>query len=135
MRHTLIPVAAAALVGLAALGCGDKKGQEYSGGPTVDKFAGKLVSDGKPVAFGPEEKVQLKLVSEKGESFNVPVKADGTFDIGWMPVSRYSATLIRENVDGAKKGSAAGGYHVPGGLTVKDGQTDYTVELGKGWKK
>ena len=79
------------------------------------------------------EEVSLKLFHEKGQSFGIPLKPDGTFQIGWMPVGKYSVTLIRDKHEGGKK-EAPNMYNVPGGLTIQDGQTDYSVDLGKSWK-
>ena len=124
-------LAVAAGVALAAAGCGSKKPFD---GPTVDAFNGRLVQGGKPVTFPAGEKVQLKLFHEKGESFGIPVNPDGTFNIGWMPVGKYSAALMREPSGPAKKGAAPSRYSVPGGLTVEDGRTDYQIDLGKDWK-
>ncbi|MCS6863643.1 MAG: hypothetical protein RMJ56_01440 [Gemmataceae bacterium] len=117
------------LVGVT--GCGEQKPFD---GPTVDAFTGRLVHEGNPVSFPPSETVQLKLIlHEKPESFGIPIKSDGTFQIGWMPIGKYSATLIRERNEGGKK-AAPIMYNVPGGLEIKNGQTEYLVELGKGWK-
>lgn len=101
-------------------------------GPTVNKFTGKLVHDGKPVTF-PGEEVELKVFHEKGQSFGVPIKQDGTFEVGWMPIGKYSANLIRKKSVGGKA-SVPNNYGVPGGLTIADGQTEYVIELGKAWK-
>ena len=51
-----------------------------------------------------------------------------------MPVGKYSVTLIREKTEGGKKGAAPNMYSVPGGMTIEDKKTDYTVDLGKSWK-
>jgi hypothetical protein len=124
-------VLAAALGCLA--GCGDPVAK--IDGPKVDAFTGSLVADGKPVSFGADETVSLKVFHEKGSSFGIPIKADGSFQIGWMPVGKYSATLMRDKpaADG-KRGSAPNQYSVPGGFAIADGQTQYTIELGKGFK-
>jgi len=114
---------------VTAVGCERKSTFD---GPKVDQFTGKLVHDGRPVSFKDDENVQLKLFHEKGQSFGVPIKPDGTFEVGWMPIGKYSATLIRES--GKQKGASASKYGVPEGMTVEDGKTDYTIELGKGWK-
>ncbi|MBN9523661.1 hypothetical protein J0H58_34975 [bacterium] len=124
-------LALAAGLGLAAGGCGPGKPFD---GPTVDAFNGRLVRGGQPVAFPAGEKVQLKLFHAKGESFNIPVNADGTFKIGWMPVGKYSAALVREAAEPGKKGAAPSRYSLPGGLTIEDGKTEYQIELGKDWK-
>jgi hypothetical protein len=116
-----------AVLGLA-IGCGERKSFE---GPTVDSFTGRVVKDGKPVSFPAGESVQLKLIHEKAQSFGIPLGTDGSFKIGWMPIGKYSAILIRQK-DGGKGGPNM--YNVPGGFEIKDGTTEYDVELGKGWK-
>jgi hypothetical protein len=127
MRKILNLVFVAAL-GLAAVGCGGGKAFD---GPTVDAFNGKLTAGGKPVSFPPGEEVTLKLFHETGQSFGVPIQSDGSFKIGWMPIGKYSATILR-----APKASKSGPnrHAVPGGLVIVDGQTDYTIDLGKGFK-
>lgn len=126
-------VGALALAGLFALaGCGDKKGG--FDGPTVDKFNGQVLHNGKAVAFAPNEVAELKLILQtKPESFGIPLRADGTFEIGWMPIGKYSATLIRTRTEGGKK-SAPLMHNVPNGLTIQEGQTQYQVELGPDYK-
>lgn len=116
-------------IAISTVGCTMSKPFD---GPTVDKFNGRVVSDGKPVTFGADEKVQLKLFHEKGESFGIPLQSDGSFKIGWMPIGKYTATLIRDRADSGKKGGQVN-HNVPGGLTIAEGQTEYVVELGKGW--
>lgn len=116
-------------LGLAAVGCGAKKSYD---GPTVDAFVGRLTQEGKPVTLPAGAKFSLELFHEKGQSFGVPIQADGSFKIGWMPIGKYSATLIREDKKG--KGPPGKRYTVPGGLTIEDGKTEYTIELGKNWK-
>lgn len=115
-------------LGLTAVGCGPKISYD---GPTVDKFHGRVAHEGKPVSFPAGEQVFVELFHEKAQSFKIPIESDGTFKIGWMPIGKYSATLIRGG-SGAKAGPNR--YNIPGGLTIVDGQTDYTIELGKGWK-
>jgi hypothetical protein len=116
------------VLGLANLGCGPKKPFD---GPTVDAFVGRVTQDGKPVSFPEGEEVTLRVWHEKGQSFGIPLKSDGSFKIGWMPIGKYSATLEREP-KGPK--GAPSKQNVPGGLTIEDGKTEYTIELGKGWK-
>jgi hypothetical protein len=128
MRVSYGPALAAAIV-VSAVGCGGHK--EFDG-PTVDAFTGRLTHDGNPVTFPAEERVQLQLFHEKAQSFNIPVQPDGTFKIGWMPIGKYSATLVRER-PGAKGGAPAR-HSVPNGLTIEAGKTEYTIELGKGFK-
>jgi hypothetical protein len=127
MKQTAFLTLAAAL-GLLAAGCGEKKFD----GPTVDAFTGRVVKDGKPVSFPAGESVELKVIfQEKAQSFGIPLQPDGSFKIGWMPIGKYSAILIR------KKEGGRGGpnmYNVPGGFEIVSGKTDYQVELGKNWK-
>lgn len=116
-------------LGLAVSGCGSKKSFD---GPTVDAFTGKLTHNSQPVAFAPGENVELLLMHETAQSFGIPIQADGSFKIGWMPIGKYSATLIQENKK--EKGATKKRYTVPGGLTIEAGKTEYVIELGKGWK-
>ncbi len=113
---------------LLAIGCGDRKPDV---GPTVDAFIGRVVQEGKSVSFPGGETVQLKVMSEKARSFGIPLQSDGSFKIGWMPIGKYSAMLIRQK-DGGKGGPNM--YNVPGGFEIEAGKTQYEIELGKGWK-
>jgi hypothetical protein len=112
---------------LAAAGC-DGPYKE----PTIDNFDGRLVHKGEPVSFPEGEVVRLQLVFHKnGERFGVPIKPDGTFDIGWMPIGSYSATLERRGGESSGARSAPERRHeVKGGFTVVEGQTEYEIELG-----
>jgi len=116
-------------LGLVGAGCGGTR-KPIDDTPKVDAFTGKVTQDGKPVSL-PEGEVSLTLFDEKGQSFGIPVQPDGTFKIGQMPVGKYSALLNYPAKD-AKGGP--GRYQVPDGLTIEDGKTQYTVELGKDWK-
>jgi hypothetical protein len=116
-------------LGLAVFGCSNGKGGYV--GPTVDAFHGKVTHNGNPVTFADEE-VKLSLFHEKGEQFGIPLKADGTFEIGWMPTGKYSMMLERQT--SAKKGAQMTRYNVPGSLTIEDGKKDYVIELGKNFK-
>jgi hypothetical protein len=118
-------------LGLAVFGCANKKGG-YEG-PTVDAFHGKVTHNGKPVTF-PENEAQLNLYHEKGQQFGIPLKPDGTFEIGWMPIGKYSVMLERKTQDPAKKGPQKSMYNVPDGLTIEEGKTEYVIELGKDFK-
>jgi hypothetical protein len=115
---------------LVAVGCGSKK--EFDG-PTVDAFVGRVVQDGKPVTLPPDSGTQLNLIFEaKAESFLIPLQTDGTFKIGWMPIGKYTA-LVEKPGKGGRAGPPIK-YRVPGGLTIEEGKTEYTIELGKDWK-
>jgi hypothetical protein len=117
-------------LGLAAVGCGKPTG-EYEG-PTVDAFHGKLTSDGKPVKFGQDEEAQLSVFHESGRQFGIPLTAEGTFEIGWMPTGKYSMMLEKNSQN--KKGATKTRYGVPGSLVIENGKKDYVIDLGKGYK-
>jgi hypothetical protein len=120
-------------LGLAVFGCSksnDKGGYE---GPTVDAFHGRVTQNGSPVKFAENEEAQLTLFHEKGQQFGIPLTADGTFQIGWMPTGKYSMMLER-TAQIPKKGATKTRYNVPDGLTVEEGKKDYVIELGKNFK-
>lgn len=120
-------VALAVAIGWLTTGCAEKKFD----GPTVDAFTGRVVGAGKAVSFPAGESVQLKVIHEKAQSFGIPLQQDGSFKIGWMPIGKYSAILIRQK-EGGKGGPSM--YNVPGGFEIVDGKTEYEIELGKNWK-
>jgi len=117
-------------LGLAVFGCTKNKGG-YEG-PTVDAFHGKVTHDGNPVKFAENEEVQLNVFHESGRQFGIPLSADGTFEIGWMPIGKYAMMLERQNP--AKKGPTKTRYNVPSSLTIEEGKKDYVIELGKNFK-
>ena len=90
-------------------------------GPTVDAFTGRLTHKGQPVSFPEGQRVLLQLRFEKGSGpLGIPIESDGTFKIGWMAIGKYSMTLARgRNM-----------YNIPGQLTIEEGKTEYTIELG-----
>jgi hypothetical protein len=114
---------------LLAFGC--ERRQTYDG-PKVDSFSGRVVKEGKAVSFPPDETVQLKLIHDQAKSFGIPISADGSFKIGWMPIGKYSAMLIREKATGGKR--MPNMYNVPNGFEIVEGKTEYEVELGKDFK-
>ncbi len=113
-------------IGFTFLGC-----SKPFDGPTVKAFTGKVTHQGKPVSFA-ENEISLKLFHEKGQSFGIPIQTDGSFKIGWMPIGKYSVMVERAPQSGQK--GAGQKYSVPGGLAIEDGKTEYTIELGDGWK-
>jgi hypothetical protein len=119
-------------LGLAVFGCTNNKGG-YEG-PTVDAFHGKVTHNDKPVQFAENEEVVLRVYHESGRQFGIPLKADGTFEIGWMPIGKYSMMLERTTEDPSKKGPQKTMYNVPDSLTIEDGKKDYVIELGKDFK-
>jgi hypothetical protein len=126
MRLMLAVFALVALT-FTTMGCNSDKAKY---GPTVDAFNGKLTHDGKPVSFPAGEDVSLKVFHEKGTSFGIPIKEDGTFKIGWMPIGKYSGMLNRST---AQQKGAPRKHHVPG-FAIEEGKTEYVIELGKDYK-
>ena len=118
-------------LGLAVFGCPNKRGG-YEG-PTVDAFHGKVTHNGKPVKFA-ENEAQLNLFHEKGQQFGIPLKPDGTFEIGWMPIGKYAMMLERTGQNAATKGPSKTRYNVPSTLVIEEGKKDYVIELGKDFK-
>ena len=118
-------------LGLAVFGCSNRRGGYV--GPTVDAFHGKVTRNGNPVKFA-ENEAQLTLYHEKGQQFGIPLKADGTFEIGWMPIGKYAIMLERTPQNPVKKGPTKTRYNVPDGLTIEEGKKDYVIELGKDFK-
>jgi hypothetical protein len=128
MRHVYSAAAVGAVLALTA-GCGPKKTFD---GPTVDAFTGRVVADGKPVTFPPGEEVQLRVIHQgSAKSWGIPLQTDGTFKIGWMPIGKYTAMLERPPA-GGRGGPKI--YVVPDTFEIVDGKTDYTIDLGKGFK-
>jgi len=119
-------------LGLAAFGCGKEPG--VFEGPKVDAFHGKLVHDGKPVKFAEGEEASLSVFHETGRRFGIPLAEDGTFEIGWMPIGKYTMQLERTPSKHTKKGAGKTRYGVPEGLNIEAGKTDYVIELGKNYK-
>jgi hypothetical protein len=117
-------------LGLGIIGCSNSEKAQFDG-PLNDSFTGKLTQNGQPVSFADGE-VSLTLFSEKGKSMGIPIQADGSWKIGWMPVGKYSVILNQPPKGGGK--GPPGKYNVPDGLTIVEGKTDYTIELGKNWK-
>ena len=118
-------------LGLAVFGCAkDRGGYE---GPTVDAFHGKVTQNGKPVKFAENEEVQLRVFHEGGRQFGIPLTADGTFEIGWMPIGKY-AMMLERTPQNAGKGPSKTRYSVPDSLTIEAGKKDYVIELGKDFK-
>ena len=117
-------------LGLAVIGCANKRGG-YEG-PTVDAFHGKVTHNGNPVKFA-ENEAQLSLYHEKGQQFGIPLKADGTFEIGWMPIGKY-AMMLERTPKNPGKGPTKTRYSVPSSLIIEEGKKDYVIELGKDFK-
>lgn len=122
-------IIAAVLLPLFALGC--HSGKTFDG-PTVDAFTGRLVADGKPVSFPPGEQVILRMYHQPtAKSWGIPIQPDGSFKIGWMPIGKYSSVL--ERPPRTHRGGPIR-YVLPNPMSIVDGQTEYTIDLGKGYK-
>ena len=117
-------------VALGLAGCGKDKEK------SIKTFTGQLTQDGKPVTFPEGQDTTLWVVHEGGRlSGEIPIKPDGSFSIGKMPLGKYGLVLERSGATpGGKGGPSRRKYPVPGGLTLEEGKTEYTVELGKDFK-
>lgn len=125
MRLLLGCVLIAGLV-WATIGCGRYGPKPYYEGPKVESFSGQVMQDGKPVTFPQDYEAVIDFFSEGGIQFGVPIKADGSFSMGYMPTGKQHLVLERR---GAK-------YSIPGGLNIEAGKTSgYVIELGKGWRR
>jgi hypothetical protein len=112
------------------VGCDPPKVKEYEG-PVVDKFVGRVVQEGKPVKFPDEEQVAVQLTLVKSRRvFGIPIKSDGTFEITWMPIGKYLASLERRKPGESRPGK----YSLPGDFNIEEGKTEYVFELGPNWK-
>jgi hypothetical protein len=127
MRVLVLALLFAGLV-LPAIGCGPSK--EFDG-PTVASFTGKVVSNGKQISIPPGESLKLQLRHETSRYFGIDIKPDGTFEIGWMPIGRY--TVLAERSKPGQKGPPAKSS-VPGSFLVSEGKTEYVIDMGKAWK-
>lgn len=109
-------------------------------GPTVNKFTGKLIAQGKPLTLTAGDKASLKLFHHSGQSFGIPIQTDGTFNIGEMPIGKYSGQLVIEkdplaSSDGKPvKKAPSKMVPLPDGFEIKEGQTEYTVDFGDRYK-
>jgi hypothetical protein len=138
MRVLLASFAIAGMV-LAGSGCLPSAApKKYYNGPTVEAFSGQVMQDGKSVTFPENEEVLIQCMLTEGEgigkSFGVPIKPDGTFSIGWMPIGKMALRLERSPKDPANRKGMALRYDIPGGLTIEEGKTTgYTIDVGKDW--
>ena len=122
------------LITLFLSGC---QGRYEFEGPKVDNFDGQLTTGESPVEFEEGQKVVLRMVFlEDGQSFGIPIKSDGSFDIGWMPIGKYSAILEYDKANKSSKGASSRviRHNVPEGFEVVEGQTQYTIDLGTNFK-
>jgi hypothetical protein len=116
---------------LPLLGCDPPKVKEYDG-PTVPKFVGKILHEGKPVTFSDDEIPSLQLMFQKTRRpWGVPLKQDGTFDLGWMPIGKYVVVLERREKANPRNNNK---YLVDQNFEISEGKTEYVFELGKDWK-
>ena len=139
MRVLLTSFVIAGMV-FAGAGCEPRAvPNKYYNGPTVAAFSGQVVQDGKPVTVPENQEVSIQCTLTEGKgigkSFGVPIKSDGSFSIGWMPVGKMMLRLERSPKDPAKRPvGPPNRYSIPGGLTIEEGKTaGYTIEVGKDW--
>jgi hypothetical protein len=120
-----------ASLALVLVGCLGQPAPNYKG-PKIDKFSGKVVADGKAVTFPDGQMTRIQVQHEEGTMWGIELKTDGSFNIGWMPVGKYTAFLER----GAKggKGQDRGGKMGIPDFEIKEGQTEYVIDLGKNFK-
>jgi hypothetical protein len=130
MRTTNVLLLTCSL-GLVVVGCAPKK--SYTG-KTVDKFTGRLTHNGQPVNFPADQNAEIKVSHESGKQWIIPLKEDGTFDIGWMPVGKYPTAILLRRQGGRKRGPGISRYSIPDGFTIEEGKTEYVIELGKRFK-
>jgi len=100
----------------------------------TEAFIGAVVQDGKPITLPDGARLDL-IHDETYSKFGIPLKQDGSFEIGWMPTGKYSAELLW--LKGATKDNSSvsqGRYNVPNGLTIEKDKTQYEINLGKEWK-
>lgn len=102
--------------------------------PTIDAFVGRLTHKGQTPSFPEGTEVKLKLISDKAISFGIPLKPGVTFDIGWMPIGKYTVQLTTRAPGKDGRPGPEKVYTVPGGMELVEGQTQYAIELGDGWK-
>jgi hypothetical protein len=114
------------------LGCEPPKPKEFDG-PTIDKFVGTVVQEGKAVKFPEDEAVQVHLFlvdKDKANEFQIPIKADGSFKITWMPIGKYGAILERKS----KAMMRPIKFPLPEPFRIEKDKTEYVFELGPDWK-
>jgi hypothetical protein len=114
-------------------GCGSNKGFD---GPTVDAFIGKVAKDGTPISIPEGERVVVRLIHHgSAQQFGVRIAEDATFEIGWMPIGKYSVTLERpQKDDGPRIKTRMSQIHVKQPFEIVEGQTEYNLELGDAWQ-
>jgi hypothetical protein len=123
------------LLGMTVAGCG-RHSDKPTDAPTVDAFTGRLTHNGEPVNFPEGTTVRLNLVRVSvADNWGIPIAADGTFDIGWMPIGKYSGQLLttKPSTDNERGGGAPSIYTIPQ-FEIVEGQTEYAIELGANWK-
>lgn len=140
-RRLLLVVLGAALL---SWGC---ERQAYKG-PKINAFKGRLTQKGEPVSFPEDEKVVLRLMfQQNGQAYGVPIHSDGAFEIGWMPIGKYTPILVRtknapkesQPSDTGRRGPRKRGgpmkmYTLPSEFVIEEGKTEYTIDVGPDWK-
>jgi hypothetical protein len=121
-----------ALILVIACGCDNSRRGAYKG-ETVDAFNGRVTAGGQPVNFPSDERIVLRIYHQgSAQMWGIPLQADGTFKIGWMPTGKYTSVL--ERASKSSKGGRTNLQPIPGTFDIVQGQTEYTIDLGKGFK-
>lgn len=136
MRHKTEPsvriVKLSTIVVIAAsfVGCGPSAA-DY--GETTKAFVGHVVQNGKPITLPEDSRLNVTQNSTY-HRFGIPLKQDGSFTIGWMPVGAYSVELIwiRQSATGSTSQER---YGVPHDLVIEKEPKEYEIELGQKWKR
>jgi hypothetical protein len=132
-------IAVVIIAGLTAVGCENSSADI----PKVEGFTGRLVASGKPVQFAADEQVEIQFFTEKGQQLQMPIKSDGSFEMNSVPVGKHSVKLARVKNGTAKAGNDPSKKVAPrvptiqmlaDKIEVKEGQKEYTIELGKNFK-
>jgi len=116
---------------LSFVGCGSGPVRHKE---ITEAFVGAVVQDGKPITL--PDGARMDLVHDDTYSrFGIPLKPDGSFEIGWMPTGKYSAELVwLKGATTGSNGASLERYNVPNGLTIEKDRTEYTLELGQKWE-
>ncbi|MDC0936539.1 hypothetical protein OAS39_09640 [Pirellulales bacterium] len=124
-------LASLTIVSVLFTGCGPGA-VEYE--ETTDAFVGRLVQNGEPVTL-PGEAVLNMIHHGTSDRFGIPLKSDGSFEIGWMPTGDYSAELkLQRRNEGNRPRGAPNLFNVPGPLSIEKDKNEYEIELGEKWK-
>jgi hypothetical protein len=95
------------------------------------KIHGRLVRGDQPVRAPEGGRLALSLIGDKGEKFNFDTQPDGSFsgpnadDQRPFPPGKYTVLLFRYQ-PGARGPDVT---HLPGGVEVVPGKTEYQIDV------